>query len=36
MVLFADKNGRIHAPVISFSDKGIHAYRRTVNSKMRC
>ncbi len=45
--VFADKNGRIHAPVISscsknkcrqigISDKGIHAYRRTVNSKMRC
>jgi integrase len=45
--VFANKNGRIHAPVISscsknkcrqigITEKGIHAYRRTVNSKMRC
>lgn len=45
--VFANENGRIHAPVITccsrtkcrqagISDKGIHAYRRTVNSKMRC
>lgn len=45
--IFADKNGRIHAPVISscaknkcrqlgISEKGIHTHRRTVNSKMRC
>lgn len=44
--VFADKNGRIHAPVISsciknkcrqvgITEKGIHAYRRTVNSEMR-
>lgn len=45
--VFADEDGRIHAPVISscsknkcrqlkITEKGIHAYRRTVNSKMRC
>jgi len=45
--VFADKAGRIHAPIISsctknkcrqigITEKGIHAYRRTVNSKMRC
>jgi integrase len=45
--VFANENGRIHAPVISscsknkcrqigITEKGIHAYRRTVNSKMRC
>jgi integrase len=45
--VFANENGRIHAPIISscsknkcrqigISEKGIHAYRRTVNSKMRC
>lgn len=45
--VFADENGRIHAPVISscsknkcrqigIKEKGIHAYRRTINSKMRC
>lgn len=45
--VFADENGRIHAPIISscsknkcrqigIIEKGIHAYRRIVNSKMRC
>ena len=45
--VFANENGRIHAPVISscsknkcrqigITEKGIHAYRRTINSKMRC
>lgn len=45
--IFADEKGRIHAPTISscsknkcrqvcIDEKGIHAYRRTVNSKMRC
>lgn len=45
--VFANEEGRIHAPVISsccknkcrqvgITEKGIHAYRRTVNSKMRC
>lgn len=45
--VFANQNGRIHAPVISsclknkcrqigMEEKGIHAFRRTVNSKMRC
>ena len=45
--VFANGNGRIHAPMISscsknkcrqigIDEKGIHAYRRTVNSKMRC
>lgn len=45
--VFANENGRIHAPIISscsknkcrqvgITEKGIHAYRRTVNSKMRC
>lgn len=45
--VFANENGRIHAPIISscsknkcrqagVTDKGIHAYRRTINSKMRC
>lgn len=45
--VFANQNGRIHAPVISsclknkcrqigMEGKGIHAFRRTVNSKMRC
>jgi integrase len=45
--VFANENGRIHAPIISscsknkcrqigISEKGIYAYRRTVNSKMRC
>lgn len=44
--VFADDNGRVHAPVISscsgnkclqigITEKGIHAYRRTINSKMR-
>lgn len=44
--VFADANGRIHAPVISscmknkcrqikIEEKGIHAWRKTVNSKMR-
>lgn len=45
--VFANEEGRIHAPVISscsknkcrqigITEKGIHAYRRTVNSQMRC
>lgn len=45
--VFANEHGRIHAPVISscsknkckqigIDEKGIHAYRRTVNSKLRC
>ena len=45
--VFANENGRIHAPIISsctknkcrqvgIPEKGIHAYRKTVNSKMRC
>lgn len=45
--VFANEDGRIHAPVISSCSKnkcrqagitevGIHAYRRTLNSKMRC
>lgn len=45
--VFANEEGRIHAPVISsciknkcrqvgITEKGIHAYRKTVNSKMRC
>ena len=45
--VFSDKDGRIHAPVISscskckckqigITEKGIHAYRRTINSKLRC
>lgn len=45
--VFANEDGRIHAPVISsctknkcrqvgITEKGIHAYRKTVNSKMRC
>ena len=45
--VFSNENGRVHAPVISscsknkcrqagISEKGIYAYRRTVNSKMRC
>ena len=44
--VFANENGRLHAPVISscaknkcrqigLDDKGIQAYRRTVNSRMR-
>lgn len=44
--VFANEKGRIHAPVISsccgnkclqvgVAEKGIHAYRRTLNSKMR-
>lgn len=44
--VFANENGRVHAPVISsciknkcrmagISEKGIHALRKTVNSKMR-
>lgn len=44
--IFANENGRVHAPVISsciknkcrlagISEKGIHALRKTVNSKMR-
>lgn len=45
--VFADAGGRIHAPLISscsknkcrqlgIPEKGIHAYRKTLNSKMRC
>ena len=45
--VFANEKGRIHAPVISscsknkcrqlgITDLGIHAYRRTFNSKMKC
>ena len=45
--VFANQNGRIHASVISsciknkcrqlgIEEKGIHAYRKTLNSKMRC
>ena len=45
--VFANEDGRLNAPVISscaknkcrqlgINEKGIHAYRRTVNSKMRC
>lgn len=45
--VFANENGRIHAPMISSCSKnkcrqaglpevGIHAFRRTFNSKMRC
>lgn len=45
--VFANENGRIHAPIISsciknkckqagIEKKGIHAFRRTVNSKLRC
>lgn len=45
--VFANETGRIHAPIISscsknkckqigIDDKGIHAYRRTINSKLRC
>lgn len=45
--VFANENGRVHAPVISscmknkcrqadITEKGIHALRRTINSKMRC
>lgn len=44
---FLNENGRVHAPMISScsknkcrqvgnSEKGIYAFRRTVNSKMRC
>lgn len=45
--VFVNESGRIHAPVISscskikchqlgITEKGIHAYRRTFNSKMKC
>lgn len=45
--VFSDKNGRIHAPIISsclknkcrqlgISERGIHAFRKTFNSKLRC
>lgn len=45
--IFANEEGRIHAPVISscsknkcrqvgIDDKGIHAYRKTFNSTLRC
>ncbi len=45
--VFANENGRLHSHVISYcsktkcrqlgiDEKGIHAFRRTLNSKMRC
>ena len=45
--VFANENGRIHAPMISacskakcrqlgIDSKGIHAYRKTLNSNLRC
>lgn len=45
--VFANESGRIHAPVISscaknkclqlgIDVKGIHSYRKTINSKLRC
>ncbi len=45
--VFANENGRVHAPIISscsktkcrqlgIDEKGIHAYRKTLNSRMRC
>ena len=45
--VFADENGRVHANIISscsknksrqagIPDKGIHAFRKTINSKLRC
>lgn len=45
--VFANENGRVHAPVISsciknkcrqahISERGIHALRMTLNSKLRC
>ena len=45
--VFADANGRIHASVISscvknrcrmigITERGIHAFRRTLNSRLRC
>lgn len=45
--VFANENGRIHAPMISacsktkcrqlgIDGKGIHAYRKTLNSNLRC
>lgn len=45
--VFANENGRIHAPIISacaktkcrqlgIDEKGIHAYRKTLNSNLRC
>ena len=45
--VFSNENGRIHAPVISsclknkcrqlgIDEKGIHALRKTFNSKMKC
>lgn len=45
--VFANENGRVHAPTISscsknkcrqvgIDEKGIHAFRRTINSKLRC
>lgn len=45
--VFANENGRVHAPVISscaknkclqlgIDVKGIHSYRKTINSKLRC
>ena len=45
--VFANEDGRIHAPVVSsciknkcrqlnITEKGIHAFRKTLNSEMRC
>ncbi len=45
--VFANEEGRIHAPVVSsciknkcrqlnITEKGIHAFRKTLNSEMRC
>lgn len=45
--VFANESGRIHAPVISsclknkcrqagIEERGVHAFRRTINSKLRC
>lgn len=45
--VFANEDGRIHAPVISsclktkcrqlgIEERGIHSYRRTINSNLRC
>ena len=45
--IFANEDGRIHAPVVSsciknkckqlrIPDRGIHAFRKTFNSNMRC
>ena len=45
--VFADKDGRIHAPKVSsciknkckqqgIRNRGIHSFRKTVNSKLKC